>query len=253
METRAIGAADASMCMQRANYYRFLGRLLYEELTEELIAELADSLAVIPLDDAMSEHERAFAIGTNKMAKYAQRANPDTKTESRCDYARVFLGAGSVSKMPVSPYESVYTSVDRLLMQDSRDKVCELYRAHNIAIQDSYNMPEDHIAFIFQFMGRLLDKEAQALEARNAQTAAEAHEQAKTFVAEHIANWVTRFCEEATPKAHTSFYQGLLQCIDAWTRLECELYGLDLDAIVKATIAKIREEQRRRAREAVAA
>lgn len=227
--------------------------MLYEELTEELIEELANSLTVTPLDDSMSETERALAIGMNKMAKYVKRANADTKTESKCDYARIFLGAGSVSKMPVSPYESVYTSPDRLLMQDSRDELCKLYRAESLAINDSYNMPEDHIAFEFQLMAHLLDKEAEALSADNEDKSLQTGKATSGFMEQHIANWVTRFCKEAMPKARTSFYQGVLQCIDAWTRLECELYGIDLDAVIKATVEKIREEQRRRAREAAVA
>lgn len=249
-ETRAEGAAA---CLQRANYYRFLGRLLYEELTDELIADLAVSLTVVGLEDGMDELDRALAIANNKMSKYVQRANADTKTESKCDYARIFLGAGSVSKVPVSPFESVYTSADRLLMQDARDELCKLYQAEGIAIQDAYNMPEDHIAFVFQFMGHLLDKQAQAIEAADDQAADDAGDQARELMAKHIANWATRFAEEAMPKAHTSFYQGLLQCIDAWTRIECRSYGLDLDAIVSEQLEKITEEQRRRAREAVAA
>ena len=244
---------DAGACRQRANFYRFLGRLLYEELTDELIKELADSLTVVPLDSNMSETERTMAIGMNKMTKYVKHANADTKTESKCDYARIFLGAGSVSKMPVSPYESVYTSPDRLLMQDSRDELCKLYRTEGLAINDSYNMPEDHIAFEFQLMAHLLDKEAKALSASNESESQQAGKATAGFVEQHIANWVTRFCEEAMPKARTSFYQGVLQCIDAWTRLECKLYEIDLDAVIKATVEKIREEQRRRAHEAAVA
>ncbi len=253
MQLDELCAVDSAMCRQRANYYRFLGRLLYEELTDELMTQLAESLAVIPLADDAPKQERDFAIGNNKMVKYLQRANADTKTESKCDYARIFLGAGSVSKVPVSPFESVYTSADRLLMQDARDGLCKLYQAEGIAIQDRFNMPEDHIAFIFQFMGHLLDKEADAMEADEAAEAEAADEHCCEFLRDHIANWVTRFADEAMPKAHTAFYQGLLQCVDAWVRIECQACGLDLDAIVASQVEKIAEEQRRRISEAVAA
>lgn len=237
---------QAAACVERANYYRFLARLLYEELNDELIAELAEGLEVVKLPQDENDIERNLAIGMNKMAKYAQRATKDTKTESKCDYARVFLGAGQVKKMAVSPYESVYTSPDRLLMQDARDDVFNLYREEHIAISDGYNMPEDHIAFLFQFAAHLLTKQADALDAGDA-VRAEAYEaKATSFVSKHLADWVTRFCDEAAPSAKTAFYQGLLQCVDAWVRLECRLYGLDIEAIVEETLESIEEARRMR-------
>lgn len=238
--------AAASACTERANYYRFLARLLYEELTTELIDELAQGLSILPLPEEEESTDRALAIGMNKMAKYAQRANKDTITESKCDYARIFLGAGQVKKLAVSPYESVYTSPDRLLMQDARDAVFKLYRAESIAIADSYNMPEDHIAFLFQFAGHLLDKQAEGILANDAKADERYEKLAREFVADHLADWVTRFCDEAMPSAKTSFYQGLLQCVRAWVVLECELYELDIDQIIDETLASIEEQRRMR-------
>lgn len=218
--------AQAQECRLRANYYRLLARFLYEELTDKLIEEYVETQQVLSLDQFESPAERLLARGSNLMLKYLQRRTPDTLTQTRCDYARVFLGAGSVTKMPVSPFESVYANEGRLVMQGARDAACALYAAEGLQIEDHYNMPEDHLSFELQYMALLLDRQAAAADSDLKQ--ADRYEKlAATFLENHLAPWVPLFCEEAQALAQTAFYRGLLQATRAWIDLECARYGLD--------------------------
>lgn len=238
MEHEIAASEQAQICRTRAGYYQFLARLFYEELTDEFIDQFVESQTVLPLDPAASESEHAFAQGTNRMVKYLTRRTPDTLAHTRCDFARIFLGAGSVTKVPVSPFESVYANEGRLIMQGSRDAACALYAAEGLEVEDSYNMPEDHISFEFQYLALLLNRQASALDAAESATTSQEQTEAsaladtyemrsRAFFEDHVAPWVPLFCEEARSLAETTFYQGLLQATGAWVALECVLLGLD--------------------------
>lgn len=211
-------------CSERANFYRYLGRLYYKELDDELISRLAEGQSILAVSNDMDEDEQDFARGFNKMTKYVKHKTPDTLTESRCDYARVFLGAGTACKDPVSPYESVYTGEERLLMQGARDEMLVSLASEGLAIEDSFNMPEDHISFQLQYMARLLDQESESWQEGCLERAVAANEKSERFFNGHLMNWVPTFCREATAMARTSFYRGLCECTDAWMRLESRSY-----------------------------
>ncbi len=224
MEDEGMLREQAQSCAARAGYYRYLSRLFYRELDEALLGELAAAQVVEALDDDMDEAERAFVRGSNKMAKYVAARNADTLTQSRCDFARVFLGAGSTSDNPVSPFESVYTSEEHLLMQGARDAMFRILVEAGLSLDDDFNMPEDHISFEFQYLAHLLDLQVQALEGDDASAAQAAADKAAGFFHAHIENWVPRFCEAAAALAKTSFYRGLCECAAAWVALEAEAY-----------------------------
>lgn len=220
----------AAECAQRAGYYRYLGRLFYRELDEGLLEQLGCGGVVLPLSEDMSDTERAFARGSNKMAKYISSRNADTLTQSKCDYARVFLGAGSTTDNPVSPFESVYTSEEHLLMQGARDDMFRTLIADGLTLDDDYNMPEDHISFEFQYLARLLDCEQRCAASGDAAAADAEALKARAFFENHVANWVPRFCEAAEALARTSFYRGLCECTAAWVRMEQEAYAQEDEA-----------------------
>lgn len=230
MEDEGMLREQAQSCAARAGYYRYLSRLLYRELDEALLEELAAAQVVEALDDGMDEIERAFVRGSNKMAKYVAARNADTLTQSRCDFARVFLGAGSTTGDPVSPFESVYTSEEHLLMQGARDAMFRILIEAGLALDDDFNMPEDHISFEFQYQAHLLDLQAKAFECGDASAAQAAADEAAGFFHAHIENWVPRFCEAAAALAKTPFYRGLCECAGAWVALEADAYAAAADA-----------------------
>lgn len=209
-----------------ANYYRFLSRLFYKELDDELIQAFVETQSLAELSEELDENERAFAVGGNKMFRFLERRTPDTLTQSRCDYARVFLGAGQAQENPVAPFESVYTSEDQLLMQGARDDVYRAFRAEHLVLDDEYNMPEDHIAFELQYLSRVALSVCEIAESEGLAQAQGRFEAYLAFFENHIANWVPKFCDDAEQLARTPFYQGLAQCTRAWVSMEGDLWGV---------------------------
>ena len=54
---------------------------------------------------------------------YLSQADGTVLTELAVDYVRAFIGSGNDGFSAAYPYESVYTSPKRLMMQDARDEV----------------------------------------------------------------------------------------------------------------------------------
>ena len=115
------------------------------------------------------------------------------RTDLAAEYARIFLG---MSRSPVAPYESVYTSETGLLMQEARDEVLAHYRREGFAVDEAVNLPEDHIAFEFGFMAGLARKTAAALDAGNAMRPSACSDVQAAFVADHLTPWVPALTDD---------------------------------------------------------
>ena len=94
----------------RAAFCRFLASLYLYELTDEQIEAFAH-IEIAGDGTAIDEGLRAIK-------EYLRHRHGGTRQELAVDYARVFLGAGSYDRILAPPYESVFTSEERILMQD---------------------------------------------------------------------------------------------------------------------------------------
>ena len=122
------------------------------------------------------------------------------------EYNRVFLSMGPD---PVAPYESVYTSPHRLLMQEARDEVLALYRAEALKPSDETRIPEDHISIEFEYMAYLCGEAAQAFTDKNPERAEDYINKQKAFLQEHLLIWVLKMCDDMEKRVHTEFYKSL--------------------------------------------
>ncbi len=164
MEDRLASAEDASRedalaFFENARaFYALLSSIFYLELTEEQIDGLAASGFDYP-DDG-TDMARACA----DMRRYLARRGANARQDLAVDYARVFLAAGVYEGDTAVPYESVYTSPEGIMMQDSRDEVVRIYAENGLVIPRELNVPEDHLAFELEFMSRVSGRIAEALE-----------------------------------------------------------------------------------------
>ena len=136
------------------------------------------------------------------------------------EYAALFL---AMSAQPVPPYESVYVSDEKLLMQSARDHVVALYREEGLVRADSINVPEDHIAIEFEFAGLLCQQALEELRAGNAEKACLFMDKQKLFVSCHLANWIRDFTDDVLRAASTDFYRGLAQTAQTFILLDNQL------------------------------
>lgn len=198
----------------RESHYRFLAELYKTEISEKMLEGFTKL-------DFESLSTTAMGDGYALVKKYLDNKPVDPVTDLAVDFARVFLGAGIVQKELISaPYESVYTSPERLIMQDARDQVLHIYRENGVAKAQGFDVPEDHLAIELEFMAHLCVKTAEAYEEDHFSVAEQLIEVQKNFIDEHLLNWVPKFGEEVSRFARTDFYRGIISITLAFLQMD---------------------------------
>lgn len=207
-----------ALAKARSNFYRLLSDLYFKELSEEAIANLkATDLRSLSVDN--EEADQGIAL----MATYLTRARHDARQELACDYARCMLAAGAYEDRRPTPYESVFTSEDGLLMQDARDDVYRFFREAGIGVDESLRTPEDHLSFEFEFMATMSERAAKNAEAGNIEQALNALRIQQDFHERHLANWIDTYTECLETCANTKFYQGLAKLTRGFVAEDTEM------------------------------
>ncbi len=188
----------------RCSSYHFLARIYRQEISPQLLHDLA---AVEGFGEAEGAGEGERLIGAF-IAGLKDRNLEDVQAELAVEYAALFLNAGS---HPISPYESVYTSPEHLVMQQARDEVAYEYESEGLERLESFNEPEDHIALELEFMGRLCVKTDENLDRGDRVAALKCLEKQARFLAQHLGVWVPQFCEEIRQAHPGEFYRGVAQ------------------------------------------
>ncbi len=151
--------------------YSFLSNMFLKEVTEDFLSELGQN----------------SSISQGDLGKFIQGLATADLSEVRrsavADFSSMLL---NMSVDPVYPYESVYTSSERLLMQEARHKVLGIYLKEGFACSDAVQIPEDHVGIELEFMARMCQKELDALTQDDIAKAQEARKIQKMFVEEHL-------------------------------------------------------------------
>ena len=139
---------------------------------------------------------------------YIIGAGEDKEETAAADFARAFLGAGVVNQVAAYPFESVYTSPTRLVMQDAYEAVRQLYHKYGFVKSEECDLHEDHIALEIQFLAHLSGRAAKLFEEGKEAEACDVLRLQKTFIETHIKNWVSRFCDDIRACPVSPFYKG---------------------------------------------
>ncbi|MGI1659788.1 MAG: TorD/DmsD family molecular chaperone [Desulfitobacterium sp.] len=203
----------STLLASRETMYRFLGRLYVVEVDQELLNQMKSMSFPAESNDA------ELSKGYRRLEEYLQKPGIDPLTDLAVDYAKIFLGAGTNAYVAY-PYESVYTSPERLIMQDARDQVVALYRAKELDICKPLNFPEDHIALELEFMAYLCLETQKALATQNLIAVSACLKEQLNFLLRHLLNWVPGFCADVEKYAETAFYKATAQITQGYLRLE---------------------------------
>ena len=116
------------------------------------------------------------------------------------EYTRLFIGP---YKLPCPPWESVYTSPKRLMMQEAYDEVRDYYNKAGLTVNNQGIMA-DHLGAELNFLAVVLQK---------------AHSDPKKeqyyrdliegFLDEHVIKWIPQFARDMEDAADLSFYKTL--------------------------------------------
>lgn len=193
---------------RRAAQYALLARLYRAEVDQALWNELGGMR--FPARSGSEPVDEGYRL----IAGYLGAPHGDAITELAVDYVRTFIGTRTDAYGAAYPYESVYTSEKRLKMQAARDEVLAIYRANNVAKQESWHEGEDHVALELEFMQVLADRTAEALRAGDEERAAALLRTQRGFLGEHLASWTPMMTADMRRFARTAFYKGLASLTD---------------------------------------
>ena len=210
MEEAVVEGAAASedvnlveLMNARARSYGMLARLFREEVDLPTLRELQQMRFPQATGNAAADE------GYHQLYDYLKRAWDDSVTELAIDYVSTFIGHGVNGYSAAYPYESVYTSERRLLMQEARAEVLTL--RENELMRGNWNEAEDHIALELEFMQRLSLRAADALSDDAEDEAIAYLRTSYDFLENHLLNWVPMLVADMRMHARTLFYQGLAQ------------------------------------------
>lgn len=201
---------------QRAWMYGLLARLYRVEVDPVLLEQLRAMRFPASTGNVLMDK------GYRLLAGYVGRADAGTLTELAVDYVRAFIGHGIDGHAAAYPFESVYTSTKRLMMQGARDEVLALYRAEGVDKAPDWKDGEDHVALELEFMKTLAERSAQALRAGDDVEAARLLEVQRAFRDDHLANWVPTFARGMRIFAKTDLYLALADLTEGFLQVERE-------------------------------
>ncbi len=189
---------DHDKASAREDLCRFVAACYYEPGPEFEEEQLFDSMlaAAQTLDPGLAQQVRL--LGAAFVAEDRQ--------ELLVDYTRLFLGP---TQALAQPYESVWMTGERALMQDSTMALLELYEQGGFEIADDFRDLPDHIAAELEFLYLLIFRENEARRSGNFDALAATGALRKRFLAEHLGRWVAPFAAATRQGAQSEFYRQL--------------------------------------------
>ncbi len=201
----------------RAKTYGLLARLYREEATQELIDELYG------LHWRVSTGNAALDRGHRLIATWLSGLWRNSATELSADYMRTFFGHGYSGHAAAYPFESVYASEKRLLMQGARDEILALYRSAGLDKQASWKEGEDHIALELEYMQVLITRTVDALRADEGEEAYRLVKCQLNFMEDHLGAWAPLLTAQMRGFCKTKFYEGLSYMTDGFLEVDTAL------------------------------
>ena len=210
----------------REELYRFFARLFEKEIDEEFFEQLKK----VKFPENREETRLTeFSDALRRLNDYFEFDAGETLDDLAADYAKTFLGAGIAQGSAAFPYESVYTSPKRIMMQNAWSEVTEIYESKGVEVTgESSDLKADHIAIELEYMAFLCDDTS-----RNTETLFGLEEQ-KEFLNRHLLNWVPEFCLDIKYFADTEFYRMVGQLTTGFLQFD----SFVLDSMIAARKAR---------------
>ena len=158
-----------------------------------------------PKNTGNAQVDEGYAL----MRDFLSHADIDAVEVLAIDYVHTFLGSGVSGYSAAYPFESVYTSPKRLMMQQARDEMLAIYKAAGLGKADSWKDAEDHLAVQLEYMTVLSTRISENYDAGNEDETIALLVSQKNFLEDHLLAWYPMMATDIEKFAKTSFYQGL--------------------------------------------
>lgn len=204
------GYAPAVLSHDRAAAYGLLARLFREEIDSDTF----DDLRFLQQQSTREDDIMSKGIGLIESYVSVDESEKASRLiELAVDFVRVFVGHGTDGHSAAYPYESVYTSDKRLVMQQARKEVAAVYASHGVGSQPSWKEGEDHLAAELEFMQILCLRGCGSKDVLTSQ---------KIFLESHLLNWAPLMAADMMRFAKTDFYRGLAFMLKGFLVLDGE-------------------------------
>ena len=186
---------------RRAELYWWFATLFAAELSDEQIAEYDtyDVRSFLKSLSTLDPMREAVAELNDAIARLLVRT--DRQLELAADFAGLFLVD---PKQGALPYESLYRSDAKLLMQAPMAEMQARLDRLGINVSDKYKEPADHLAIELDLMGNLIIRAAEAKSAAERENWLEEQE---ALLHGHLLGWFDKF-ETACRTADTFGFYG---------------------------------------------
>ncbi len=210
---------DFSQVQQnRTELYRFFARLFKGPLAQDDIEMLAAAQLV-----TRKSGDAAFDHGMWVMGRYLEKRNTGTREFLGRDYAAALMGIRDENGRYALPYESAFVGVSQNYMGAARGKVYNIYKKQALKLREGIDLPEDHLAFMCEFMALLADQTVAAKRDGNEQELRNSLLLSEAFLKHHILNWYSEFAALATRLVDDRFYKGLFEAAGAFFSLDAKV------------------------------
>lgn len=187
--------------------YVFLSNQFKHQLTAEVLAKIIENkiFQEYPFGFSSTNKDKGLELINTWLDKGRENFN-ESLQELAFDYNKLFVGP---DKVLAPPWESVYTSEERMVFTGPTMAVRDFYRRHNIEYQRLNQEPEDHFAVELEFMAHLIARQKEALARKEEDLMQYYILEQRKFMVEHLQQWAYLFLEQVYQKASTDYYRGL--------------------------------------------
>ncbi|WP_163133339.1 molecular chaperone TorD [Agarivorans sp. Alg241-V36] len=188
----------------RASIYWWFATVFTKELDKQQLAAYREGEGAELLEHLADTPELSSAVSmiNNSLAKLSVYQHPEL--ELAADFCQQFL---SDSKVGAPPYASVYLSANKLMFQESHEKMRALLVSQGLQVDPKFNEPADHLAIQLDYLGNLILREAPA-------------QQQADFINQHLLAWLPQWLDALRKVSKGGFYQGFAELLVGYLHLE---------------------------------
>lgn len=209
--------------------------LLARGFSLEPDAQYLDELArVLPWLQQVSEafDDELLSAGVKGLQSMLSQPDRDKLIQDlQRQYASIFLTG--VRGMSVNPCESVYLSVERLVMQEQRDESLEFYARFGMGVSEEFKEPEDHIGAQLSFMSGLSMRALSAMRSSGDEAAEHFISGQAEFIRLHLIKWLPLLHQDIHKIPASGFYADMISITYGFVRKDLE-YLEELERLLKA-------------------
>lgn len=194
----------------RSMIYGFLASIYRQEVSSDLLRQIKDPRFLGVLSKLGLELNNGFF----------KRPEKELLEAMAVEYARLFLGPGK----HISPHESVHHKREDgqwgRLWGESTVEVKKIIESSGLEYRSEYTGLPDHISVELEFMQQVIQREEQAWQDDDKETALLCLEQEKKFVNEHLLRWIPDFCEKVIKAADLPVYREIARLTKTFMEFE---------------------------------